>query len=268
MKVLALETGGAHWGVACALCDAKHGEADLLAARTSDRPRELSTQLFAHIQSTLDAAGWSLEDVETLSVGLGPGSWTGLRIGLSAAKTLAQTRGWCLAGVPSFDATAQAVWRFERMKDEGGRMNNSDSNFIPHPSSLILVAAPCRPGEIYAKIYEAGEDYLAVLQSEWIGAHQLVADTLSTEALSRGLEAAHLLCGGAAHDIADLLDARSEKYSLATPGFEHVLLELAIAGALQVAETQTGADEANSRTLALQPLYLAPSNAERNLLAR
>jgi tRNA threonylcarbamoyladenosine biosynthesis protein TsaB len=246
MKLLALETGARMWGAACAALDAATGEAALLSAQVSAAPRELSQQLFGALQSTLDAAQWDLGDVDALAVGLGPGSWTGLRIGLSAAKTLAQTRGWTMAGVPSFDATAQAAWR-ARDDDDA--------------STLLLVAAPCRPGEIYAKIYEAGADYLAVAQSEWIGAPELVAATLGTEALARGLDAPFLLAGNAATAVGELLAARDEAYAVVEPEFEDVLLELAIAGAAKIA---SGEDDS---ALTLQPLYLAPSNAERNLLA-
>lgn len=252
MNVLAIETGGANWGVACTICDAQRGTAALLSAHTSDQPRELSQQLFGVIQSTLDAAHWNLDDVDALAVGLGPGSWTGLRIGLSTAKTLAQTRNWKLAGVPSFDAFAQAVWR---ARDEDA-------------STLLLVSGACRPGSIYAKIYEAGADYLAVLQTEWIGANELVADTLSTEALSHGLEAPHLLCGTESQTIAALLNARGEKYSFAAPEFQDVLLELAVAGATQIESGAIENGESNNQAMTLQPLYLAPSNAERNWIER
>jgi tRNA threonylcarbamoyl adenosine modification protein YeaZ len=256
MNILALETGGANWGAACVALDERRAEAGLLAFYSSEQPRELSTTLFARVQSTLDAANWSLGDVDALAVGLGPGSWTGLRIGLSAAKTLAQARNWPLAGVPSFDAVAQAAWR---ARGDGA-------------STLLLVAEKCRPGEINAKIYECAEDYLAVAQGEWIGGMELVADTLSTEALARGLDAPFLLCGGAAQTVADVFEARGGKYSLHAPPFENPpfenppfekqLLELAIAGASKIESGE--ADD----PMTLQPLYLAPSNAERNLLAR
>jgi tRNA threonylcarbamoyladenosine biosynthesis protein TsaB len=246
MNIVALETGGAAWGVACARFNIEAGEAALLAVSTSTQTRELSQQLFAQLQSTLDVAGWTLDDVDALAVGLGPGSWTGLRIGLSAVKTLAQTRGWKLAAVPSFDASAQAIWR----SHEGSG------------STLLLVAAPCRPGEIYAKIFEVGEDYLAVAQPEWIGAPALVADTLRTEALARGVEAPFLLTGNAASGVGELLAAHGEMFSVLSPDFESTLLELAVAGAIKIESDE--ADEPSS----LQPLYLAPSNAERNLLGR
>jgi tRNA threonylcarbamoyladenosine biosynthesis protein TsaB len=246
MKLLSIETGSGIWGTACVALDAAVGEAVLLAASRSEQPRELSQQLFAALGSTLDAAQWALEDIDTLVIGLGPGSWTGLRIGISSGKTLAQALGCSLVGVPSFDAGAQAVWRARESEE----------------STLLLTAAPCRPGEIYAKVYEVGAEYLAVAQSEWIGTPHLVAATLSTEALARSVETPFLLAGGAAQAVGELLSANGEEYSIAAPAFEDVLLELAVAGAEKIA------GGAQDDPLTLQPLYLAPSNAERNLLAR
>jgi tRNA threonylcarbamoyladenosine biosynthesis protein TsaB len=250
MKILSLETGAAQWGAACVECDEQRGEARLLGMHTSSQTRELSQQLFAGIESTLSAASWRLEDVEAIAVGIGPGSWTGLRIGLSAAKTLAQARGWPIAGVPSFDGEAQAIWR-ARMQEHA-----------VVESTLLLATGPCRPGEIYAKVYEAGEDYLGVLQSEWIGSPKLVANTLQTQALARGIEAPPLLAGGAATAVAELLETQRQEYFLVGASFDEYLSELAVAGATKIAGGE--ADDA----LSLQPLYLAPSNAERNLLAR
>jgi tRNA threonylcarbamoyladenosine biosynthesis protein TsaB len=250
MKILSLETGAAQWGVACVECDEQRGEAALTGIHTSAQTRQLSEQLFAGIESTLQLARWTLDDVDALAVGIGPGSWTGLRIGLSAAKTLAQARGWAVAGVPSFDGEAQSLWRARIAEGASAE------------STLLLVAAPCRPGEIYAKIYEMGEDYLGVLHSEWIGSPKLVADTLRTETLARSIEAPCVLAGGAANSIAEFLEADREEYSLAAASFDQVLTELAVAGAIKIASGE--ADD----VLAIQPLYLAPSNAERNLLAR
>lgn len=246
MKIVAIETGAAQWGIACAACDPATGKARPAAVFSSAAPRELSQQLFIRLQSTLDEAGWSKDDVDGLAVGLGPGSWTGLRIGLSAAKTLAQARNWKLAGVPSFDALAQAVWR------DVGQEN----------ATLLEICAPCRPGEIYAKLYEASEDYLAVVQNEWIGSPELVAATLSTQALARGIDIPVFLSGNAAAAIEEVMVSQGQEYSLASPPFEDVLLELAIAGSASL-DREDGDDP-----MKLQPLYLAPSNAERNLLNR
>jgi len=54
----------------------------------------------------LRVAGITVRDVDVLAVGLGPGSYTGLRVGLTAAKTLAYATGATLIGLDSLHAIA------------------------------------------------------------------------------------------------------------------------------------------------------------------
>lgn len=58
------------------------------------------------VQSVLDRAGAGIEDVTLIAVGTGPGSYTGVRVAVAFAKTLAFARGLPVVGVPSFDALA------------------------------------------------------------------------------------------------------------------------------------------------------------------
>ncbi|MDD4956449.1 MAG: tRNA (adenosine(37)-N6)-threonylcarbamoyltransferase complex dimerization subunit type 1 TsaB [Candidatus Omnitrophica bacterium] len=58
------------------------------------------------IKDILASSGWNIRDVELVSVGLGPGSFTGLRIAISTAKGLAAAIGIKIAGVSSMDAIA------------------------------------------------------------------------------------------------------------------------------------------------------------------
>lgn len=243
MNILVLESGANCWGLAVVRIEQ---EVEPLAITVQSEPRALARELFAHMRSTLDDAGIALDEIDALAVGIGPGSWTGLRVGLTAMKTLAQTREIPLAGIPAFDPIAQAVWRARKAT----------------ATALLLVTSACRPGELYGKIFECGEDYLGIVQGEWIGSPQLLADTLSTEALARGLEAPHLLAGEESQSIGKILRDRSEEYSALEISFEQILIELAIAGAAAISAGDA------SDPMKLSPLYLAPSNAERNLLNR
>lgn len=58
----------------------------------------------------LDQHGLSLGDVDRLAVVSGPGSFTGVRIGMACAQGLAATRGWQVAAVSTLDAIAEG-WR-------------------------------------------------------------------------------------------------------------------------------------------------------------
>lgn len=111
--------------------------------------RSLSRRLLGEIDGLLARSGLTLPDVTAFAVGLGPGSFTGVRVGVTTAKTLAQVTGKPLIGVGTLDAYA-AVWRIE---DEG---------------ASIIPLLPSRRGEVYAAIYgqggEAAEPFAAPVE--------------------------------------------------------------------------------------------------------
>ena len=68
--------------------------------------REQTTQLLPGVQRAMSAVGVTVRDLTGVAVATGPGSYSGVRIGLSTAKTLAYALGIPLWGVPSLDALA------------------------------------------------------------------------------------------------------------------------------------------------------------------
>ncbi|HUR21281.1 MAG TPA: tRNA (adenosine(37)-N6)-threonylcarbamoyltransferase complex dimerization subunit type 1 TsaB [Vicinamibacterales bacterium] len=70
--------------------------------------------------SALVDAGLRLDDVDRLVVVSGPGSFTGVRIGMASAQGLALTRGWSVMAVPTLDAMAEC-WRASH-EDAGARV--------------------------------------------------------------------------------------------------------------------------------------------------
>ena len=71
------------------------------------RPRHATALLPAVEAALAEAGGW--ERIGRLAVGVGPGTFTGLRIGVATARALAQARGLGLAGVSSLAALAAGV---------------------------------------------------------------------------------------------------------------------------------------------------------------
>src|SRR2546422_1711126 len=66
----------------------------------------LFRSLVPRVAETLSLAGVQLEELGGIAVSVGPGSFTGLRIGVTAAKSLAYARGLPVAGISTLEALA------------------------------------------------------------------------------------------------------------------------------------------------------------------
>jgi tRNA threonylcarbamoyladenosine biosynthesis protein TsaB len=109
----------------------------------------LSRRLVSHcaglpeaVEELLDAVGLRLPGLAGIAVGIGPGSFTGLRVGLSYAKGVASALGIALVGVSSLDAIALSAAR-----DAG-------------PGVTICPVIDARRGEVYAALYRSSGDAL------------------------------------------------------------------------------------------------------------
>jgi tRNA threonylcarbamoyladenosine biosynthesis protein TsaB len=103
--ILALET--ATTACSAALCAA---DGSVVAERLALDGRAHSRLLLPFVHEILGEAGAGWDDIGTVAVGLGPGAFTGLRIGIATARALAQADGRAgLAGVPTLTALALAL---------------------------------------------------------------------------------------------------------------------------------------------------------------
>lgn len=119
----------------CARHDGEVLHESLLGLGPDGGPRH-STALLAELEHAVTAAGgW--ERVEKLAVGIGPGSFTGLRIGISTARALAASTGVPAVGVCSLDAMGLAL------SELGGE----------NASRLAVLDA--RRSEVFAALYSA-----------------------------------------------------------------------------------------------------------------
>ncbi|WP_449240864.1 tRNA (adenosine(37)-N6)-threonylcarbamoyltransferase complex dimerization subunit type 1 TsaB [Desulfoscipio gibsoniae] len=81
-------------------------EGKILAERMVNNRRTHSVNLLPMVRDTLSDAAINKEQLSGIAVSSGPGSFTGLRIGMSTARTLAQVLSLPLADVPTLDALA------------------------------------------------------------------------------------------------------------------------------------------------------------------
>src|SRR4051794_22577274 len=78
-----------------------------MAVRRLDETRRHARDLTPAVAELLAGAGWRPRDLEGVIVGVGPGSYTGLRVGVMSAKALAFATGCALLAVPTFDVIAR-----------------------------------------------------------------------------------------------------------------------------------------------------------------
>ena len=141
MLVVALDTSTDMLACACAeWSEAPDGpNVELLSQRDHMCRRHANVELVNTVDAVLGDAGKAMGEVSALLVGRGPGSFTGVRIGISTAKGLARGAGAPLYGVSTLDASAWTAWR------AGVR-------------GLLGVAADAMRGEVYPALYILDED--------------------------------------------------------------------------------------------------------------
>jgi len=206
-------------------------------------PARHSEELLPELAGRLADAGVGWEDVSELAVGVGPGTFTGLRIGISTARAIAQARGSMLRPVSSLEALAAGLASSTRSGER----------------RLLLPLIDARRGQVFAALYRhtgAGADggstngdlLQAVIEPAAIDPGELLA-------IVRRLDEAPLCAGDwALRFPADLRDAGAEQ-----PPPDSGLHAVS---ALHVCMLSRGVEPV--RPEAVQPVYLRLPDAEIN----
>lgn len=103
-RVLALTSSTAVVGVAAAT-DAS-GEVEIVAGQQITTDRRHAEEVTPMVAAVLAAAGWDVADVDVFAVDVGPGRFTGLRVGLATVRSLALAVGAPVVGVTSLELLA------------------------------------------------------------------------------------------------------------------------------------------------------------------
>jgi tRNA threonylcarbamoyladenosine biosynthesis protein TsaB len=223
MRVLAVDTTGAHGSVAIVAGGELEG---ILGAReTSPKHAE---SLLPTIEQLLRVLSLELGDIDGFAVAVGPGSFTGLRIGIAAVEGLSFATGKPASGVSALEATA---FRYR------------------HVDGLIVALIEAYRGEIYGAAYRARRGFL----------HLEVEPTCTSA--SRFIQALPeppaLVAGTGLLRHRNEVEAHAAGAFLADPSF-FIGEEVARLG---TAELEAG----NTAPLGgLTPLYIRPAEAERN----
>lgn len=128
MKILAIETSTMLGGIA--IMDDLSG---LIAELRLNVKSTHSERLMTEVDHVLKQAGLKVSDIDVFAVAIGPGSFTGLRIGLSTVKGFSYSTGRPIVSVPTLEALA---WNFP---------------YCRHPVCTMLDA---RKKEVYSALFK------------------------------------------------------------------------------------------------------------------
>lgn len=214
LLILAVETAASCGGVSLGRGGVR--DFQLLAECIAQSGITHSRRLLGSVDWAMRVAGVSWDDVDGIGVSIGPGSFTGLRIGLAAAKAMAMATGKPLLGVPTLASLALAckgatggkpvcVVLDARKKEVYAGFFRFDNEGFPVQDGVPMVVPPRELlGRITEPVLLAGPGVAACLESGGIHEHiTLFPDYLSLpRAAYVGMLAADMLAQGRAMDAA------------------------------------------------------------------
>lgn len=193
-----------------------------------------SRTLMPMIEDLLKNCSLSISDIGCVAVSVGPGSFTGLRIGIAAAKGIAWARGLPCCGVSTLEAMAQQLIHFE---------------------GIICAAMDARRQQVYNALFMSEQGRLTRLCPD----RAISLEELKTEL--EKMEKSIIIVGDGGELCYNYLE--DPGITLAPP---HLLQQNAC-GVLLVAERMAAAGETQPPQF-LMPNYLRVSQAERERLSK
>lgn len=228
-KILAVDTSSQSGSVALCCGATPVAESLLNVGKTH------SEILLHQITSVVADAGWALSDLDLLVAVNGPGSFTGLRIGLATVKGLAQVLKKPVRGVSSLEALAAGQ--------------------ISSPEAPVCAFMDARKKEVYAQLFGWQEGALRALNQ---------ARVLAPERLLQELTGDVVLVGSGVPVYRDLIVAELGRRALIPPPAAHQLRAALCAWPAWSAWKRGDCCRADE----LAPLYIRPSDAELNTVKR
>jgi tRNA threonylcarbamoyladenosine biosynthesis protein TsaB len=200
--------------------------------------------LLAHIDETLEEHKLNVADLDLVSVGVGPGSFTGLRVGLAIAKSLARAESIPIAGVSTLAALAYPV-------------------ALSHQFAAVCPMFDARRGEVYAGIYTYDAPNLRQIEADQAFAPQTMREkVLAIASTSRPV----ILVGDGSRKYDELAVWEMPNVNWETP--DVTLMPAWSDAPSAVGIALLGRQKARTGELAdvgaLEPNYIRPTDAELN----
>jgi tRNA threonylcarbamoyladenosine biosynthesis protein TsaB len=230
MLILAMDTATQAGSIA--LLDAPPGEQNpprILGEHTLNVGTTHSERLMPAIDQLLAATSLGIQQVQGIALAIGPGSFTGLRIGVSAVKGLAFALGVPVVGVPTLDALAQN---------------------LKYGQGLICPVIDARKKEVYAALFRGdGRGHLTKESDDWV---------LAPEDLCSRIPERVIFLGNGIEVYGGILRERLASRALFTPP-ELSLPRAVHVGCLSIPQFQKGQ---TVDLFSFTPVYIRRSEAE------
>ena len=149
--ILCIETGTD----ICSVGVARDGE--LISLRESDEGRDHAKKVGVFVDELLRETGISPDELDAVAVGMGPGSYTGLRIGVSFAKGLCYGLGIPLVAVGSLDAMAAVA-----IEDNDAGILDVDN----WENAVLCPMVDARRMEVYTRLFDAKGNAMSDVTAE------------------------------------------------------------------------------------------------------
>lgn len=163
MKILSFDT--VMKGCSVAVVDAKNR--NYLFSKQTEMERGQAEILVPMIEGIIEEFGITFQDLDIISTTIGPGSFTGVRVGLATAKAMGMALDIPVVGVTSFEAIVEAVIKEDILKldDSYNLMDEAhseflyplmqSSNYIIDSEAKILVALDTKRSDFYVQTFSA-----------------------------------------------------------------------------------------------------------------
>ena len=198
-----------------------------------------SETLMPMVDQILHDCEIEIKDLAAIAVTIGPGSFTGLRIGLAAAKGLSLASAKPLIGISTLDVLAHN---------------------LAYTNSLVCPLLDARKQEVYTAFYDASERYPRRLTKDLACSPEELVKRLKEKAVEEAKENIILLGDGFSPYAEFFRDALQERLSVPPPHL--MLIRAAALGSLACLRwEQADFDDA----LTLRPVYVRLSEAEYRL---
>lgn len=181
-QILCIETGTD----ICSVGIARDGE--LISLRESDEGREHARKTALFVDELFHETGIAPDELDAVAVGKGPGSYTGLRIGVSLAKGLCYGLGVPLVAVGSLDALTEVA----REDHRAGILSVDDWD-----RALLCPMVDARRMEVYAQVFDSCGSPLSDVSAEVVDSESFAAFRASGRPF--------VIFGSGARKCADLL---------------------------------------------------------------